>query len=94
MRFYGAQLICALERMHSHQIAHRDLKPDNILLDRDFNIKIVRSLNQTKYDFFRLISVTARNYQICQKVKNIVATGTSTMTGTRSLRHRKAAGRP
>ena len=51
MRFYGAQLISTLERMHSHQIAHRDLKPDNILLDRDFNIKIVRSLNQTKPDF-------------------------------------------
>ncbi|ORZ13476.1 kinase-like domain-containing protein [Absidia repens] len=45
VRFYIADLICALEYLHQRRIAHRDIKPDNILLDAnghahlsDFNI--------------------------------------------------------
>ncbi|SAM01393.1 hypothetical protein [Absidia glauca] len=45
VRFYVADLLCALEYLHGRRIAHRDIKPDNILLDdhghahlSDFNI--------------------------------------------------------
>jgi serine/threonine protein kinase len=34
-RFYIAEVICALEYLHSQSIVYRDLKPENILLDSD-----------------------------------------------------------
>ena len=37
-RFYLAELVNILEYMHFEQIAHRDLKPGNILLNKDFHL--------------------------------------------------------
>lgn len=39
-RYYFHQMIEALEFVHTAGLAHRDIKPDNILLDDKFNIKI------------------------------------------------------
>lgn len=39
-RFYSAQIILALQYMHSMNIVYRDLKPENILLDCDGYLKI------------------------------------------------------
>lgn len=39
-RYYFHQMIDALEFVHNAGMAHRDIKPDNILLDENFNIKI------------------------------------------------------
>ncbi|XP_063589254.1 3-phosphoinositide-dependent protein kinase 1-like [Penaeus indicus] len=39
-RFYTAEIIRALEHLHSLNIIHRDLKPENILLDERMHIKI------------------------------------------------------
>ena len=40
IRFWTAELVLALEDLHKTDIAHRDLKPGNILLDSDFHIKL------------------------------------------------------
>ncbi len=39
-RFYIAEVILAVEYLHSLGVVHRDLKPDNILLDKDGHAKL------------------------------------------------------
>lgn len=45
--FYSRQILLALEFLHEHRILHRDIKPDNLLLDgngnchvTDFNVSV------------------------------------------------------
>ncbi|KAI9314379.1 kinase-like domain-containing protein [Dichotomocladium elegans] len=40
-QFYAAEVILALEYLHDRDIAYRDIKPENILLDADGHIKLV-----------------------------------------------------
>ncbi|SCU94643.1 LADA_0G09956g1_1 [Lachancea dasiensis] len=39
-RFYTAELLCALETLHSLDVIYRDLKPENILLDHQGHIAL------------------------------------------------------
>ncbi|CAJ0943151.1 unnamed protein product [Ranitomeya imitator] len=40
-RFYTAEIVCGLQFLHGHNIVHRDIKPDNIMLDADGHIRII-----------------------------------------------------
>jgi serine/threonine protein kinase len=41
-RIYAAQIVQVLAYLQSKEVMHRDLKPQNMLLDQNMNIKIVR----------------------------------------------------
>lgn len=56
-KFYGAQVILALEYLHSCELVYRDLKPENILIDRTGYIKI------TDFGFCKLIR--GRTWTLC-----------------------------
>jgi serine/threonine protein kinase len=41
VRFYAAEIVSALEIMHSKYIIHRDLKPENILISENWHLKLI-----------------------------------------------------
>ena len=40
IRLYSRQILSALEHIHKYGIVHLDIKPANILVDKNFDIKI------------------------------------------------------
>lgn len=40
-KFYAAEVLIALEMLHEHKIIYRDLKPDNVVIDRDGHVKLI-----------------------------------------------------
>ena len=41
VKFYAAEIYCALEYLHTKKIMYRDLKPENIVLDQQGHIKLI-----------------------------------------------------
>lgn len=38
--FYAAEVVLALEYLHNHNIVHRDIKPDNMLIGQQGHLKL------------------------------------------------------
>jgi serine/threonine protein kinase len=49
-RFYTAQIVLAFQHLHNHNVVYRDLKPENLLINRDGNIKI------TDFGFAKIVA--------------------------------------
>ena len=41
MKFYTAEVLCALEHLHLNLIVYRDLKPEHVMIDREGHCKLV-----------------------------------------------------
>lgn len=54
-RFYAAEIVLAIEYLHSMDIIYRDMKPENLLLDEKGHIKITdfgfAKKVEDRYDF-------------------------------------------
>ncbi|CAG2165667.1 unnamed protein product, partial [Oppiella nova] len=66
-KLYFAQISSAIKYLHRHNIAHRDLKLDNVLLDANYNAKVC------DFGFSRFVPKDAKTGQI-RKSKSYVGT--------------------
>lgn len=55
--FYTTEIICALEHLHKNNVAYRDLKPENLLINEDGHIKLT--------DFGFAKKIEDKSYTLC-----------------------------
>ena len=58
MKFYVSQIILAISYLHQNGIIYRDLKPENVLIDRDGYIKLT-DFGLSKQNIFDNYSATS-----------------------------------
>jgi serine/threonine protein kinase len=57
--FYAGQIVLAFEHIHSKHVAYRDLKPENLLINRDGYLKV------TDFGFAKEVPDDKRTYTVC-----------------------------
>ena len=70
VRFFAVEMIKALSYMRSNKILHRDIKPDNVILDHSFHIKLANFELGLKYDENDTKSINSKMYDECREVKD------------------------
>lgn len=63
-KFYTAEVVLALDAIHSMGFIHRDVKPDNMLLDRNGHLKLADFGTCMKMDGVRGQPVAIQNFHL------------------------------
>ena len=50
VKYYAAEIVLALEHMHTKDIIHRDLKPENILVTDNWHLKLIDFGDAIKFE--------------------------------------------
>ena len=69
MKFYVVEIVKACSYLRANKILQRDIKPDNVMLDHSFHIKLGDFGLGVKYDENDKTSLQSKIYHDCKEVK-------------------------